>query len=332
MKFYNIFMQWKNNFTTRLHMYKQIFASSLLFIGCIVSSYTYAAEWTITLTPQRKSVTINKTTYTLDICSASEITNLRTKVALSLKNTPLTTRKKVLTQIKLLQVFWAKSCTSNLPTTPQQPLQNWFAVISNATFLNWQPANAQNKVLERAKLYQQSVEGIVDSMITQRILTSTDKEILKGKIEIQYVNNCKQIDGITTVKQRYNQDKVIVKNELVSIVLNVSTCEQENFWPLFATSYKHVFIHELGHYIYYMKDRSTKEFEDICWNGDTRRTACLSYETFYSKYAMWDPQEDYAETFAYRYQNKQPEFHLTNPNLNLTTLNIKAQHFSELFK
>lgn len=46
---------------------------------------------------------------------------------------------------------------------------------------------------------------------------------------------------------------------------------------------------------------------------------------------MTDAQEDYAESFAYWYQSKDPDFDM-NISTDLTTINLKAEHFSDLFK
>lgn len=47
--------------------------------------------------------------------------------------------------------------------------------------------------------------------------------MIKGKIQLQYVNTCEQIDGLTTIKY-YDLDKITSKDSLVSILLNVSVC------------------------------------------------------------------------------------------------------------
>lgn len=322
----------------------------IFVLVCIIALSTTFGN-TFAATPQsqvqkiNRTITINKATYSLNICNPNEVAAVRVKIAISLKDVPLSTRTRTISQVRLLQRLRTKACTQPIiPTTTPTPNQNTttvqqpistptssFIVIKNPLFLEDIPSSQKTIWLQRSSLYSNAVEWIIDSMIKQSVLTYADKEIMKGKIEITYVNNCKVIDGLTTVKQWYNQNKVLVKNELISIQLNVSVCELPNYWSLFSTSYRHVLIHEIWHYVYYLKDKNTKAFEDICWDWETRKMACVSFETFYSKYAMNDAQEDYAESFAYRFQNKKPEFDISNPNLNLSTLNIKASHFSNLF-
>ena len=306
---------------------------SLWVIAVLLSSQTFAATaWAPPST--KKTIILNNRSYTLNVCDAKEIDSLRLKVIVSVKWKPIATKKRVYTQLKLLQAAWAKSCVL-VPTTvtkPQTTTNNNFTVITNTTFLDSLPQSQKNTSIKRAELYTTTAEAIIDNMISYWVLTSADKAVIKGKIELNYVNDCKKIDWLTTVKQRFDSNKKRIKNELVSISLNVSTCEDANFNTLFSTSYKHVFIHELGHYIYYLKDTNTSSFEDICRiDDDSKKPWCISYDTFYSKYAMNDPQEDYAEAFAYWYQNKKPEFNTNWEHINLATLNLKTKHFSDLF-
>ena len=306
----------------------------LSVIAVLLTSSTFAA----TTTPStKKTIILNNQTYTLNICDAKEVDALRLKVIVWLKWKPLLTKRKIYTQVRLLQAAWMKTCpiqgTSTTIAQPQVIQSNTFTVITNPSFIDSLPSAQKNKVLERATLYTTSAEGIIDSMISQWILTSIDKTTIKGKIELNYVNDCKKIDWITTVKQWYDWSKKRVKNELVSISLNISTCEDAGYTSLFANSYKHVFIHEIWHYIYYLRDKNTKSFEDLCWDTDgKRKNACISFETYFSKYAMNDQQEDYAETFAYWYQSKQPEFVVKGSTYNLTTINMKAEHFSDMYR
>ncbi len=298
----------------------------------LLSSSTFAAT---TTPPTKKTIILNNRTYTLNVCDAKDVDALRLKVIVWLKWKPLATKRRIYTQLRLLQAAWMRTCpTQTTPAQqPQTPVDANFTIITNPTYIDSLPFAQKTKSAERAALYTKSAEAIIDNMITHGILTSIDKAKIKGKIELNYVNDCKKIDWLTTVKQWYNSNKERVKNELVSISLNISTCEEANFNTLFASSYKHVFIHELWHYIYYLKDTNTKSFEDICRKTDqTKKIDCAWYDKFYSKYAMNDPQEDYAESFAYWFQAINPEFDLNGTHSNLTTINLKAQHFSDMYK
>jgi hypothetical protein len=290
---------------------------------------------TASIAPQNKTIIINNTSYTLNVCDTNDLSALWIKVSLSLKWKPITAKKRVITQVKLLQTAWAKACIntlqpSNTTTIPPQIIStnNTFSTITNPTFLDTLSESQRNTAKERARVYTTSVEGIIDSMITQGVLTSTDKSTIKWKIALTYVNDCKKINWLTNIKQRYDWNKKRIRNDLTSIDLNVSTCEDTNYIKLFSTSYKHVFIHELWHYIYYLRDKDTSTFENICrWMEMVRKDGCTSDVSFYSKYAMTSSEEDYAETFAYWYQSTPPE----NSAYNKIILGQKAWHFDSLF-
>lgn len=307
---------------------------SLWVITVLLSSSTFAAT-TTTTPPTKKTIILNNRSYTLNVCDAKEVDALRLKVIVSLKWKTLASKRRIYTQLRLLQAAWMRTCPTQTTTpTTEQPVSNDtnFTIITNPTYIESLPLAQKTKSAQRAALYTTSAEAIIDNMITHWILTSIDKAKIKWKIELNYVDDCKKIDWLTTVKQWYDSNKKRVKNELVSISLNISTCEESNFNTLFSTSYKHVFIHELWHYIYYLKDTDTKSFEDICRDSEEKKKIeCAWYDKFYSKYAMNDPQEDYAESFAYRFQAINPEFDL-NWHSDLTTINLKAQHFSDMYR
>lgn len=294
----------------------------------LVTSSTFAATTTNTITPSKKTIILNNRTYTLNVCNAKEVDALRLKVIVWLKGKTLAQKKRIYTQLRLLQAAWMKSCPSNPTTTVVTTPDSNFTVVTNPTFISNLPTTQKNTATERAKTYANATEGIIDSMISQWILSSSDKAIIKGNVELNYVNDCKKIDWITTVKQWFDGNKKRVKNELVSISLNVSVCEERNFNILFDTSYKHVLIHELWHYIYYLKDNNTPLFEDICRDAEwNRKTSCAWENAYYSKYAMNDPQEDYAESFSYRYESKKPD----SSSVNISIIKEKTQHFTNLF-
>jgi Zn-dependent peptidase ImmA (M78 family) len=89
-------------------------------------------------------------------------------------------------------------------------------------------------------------------------------------------------------------------------------------------------LHELGHYLYYIKDTKAENFETICWEGDDKK--CKD-EDFISEYAQTNKYEDYAEQFAYRYlMNKQKEKPLWKPSdPNSVKFQEKMRYFSEVF-
>jgi hypothetical protein len=81
------------------------------------------------------------------------------------------------------------------------------------------------------------------------------------------------------------------------IKLNINLCSEQNYLKNFNRYVKQIFIHELGHYLYYFKDKHTEAFNKLCRTG-TRK--CES-EDFVTTYAMKNKEEDYAESFAHWY-------------------------------
>ncbi|MEI7477149.1 MAG: hypothetical protein WCJ81_00995 [bacterium] len=85
---------------------------------------------------------------------------------------------------------------------------------------------------------------------------------------------------------------------MLSITFNISACQLPT-WPTPAA----VVSHELGHFYYYFHDNSDA-FSKICRtkSHDKEVRSCLP-ASFVSMYAMTNSDEDYAESFSYRYRS-----------------------------
>jgi hypothetical protein len=96
----------------------------LVFVCLLALSTTVGNTFATTTQTQApkitRTITINKATYTLNICNANEVSAVRIKIAISLKDSPLSTRTKTLSQIKLLQRLWTKACSQSVTITPTQ--------------------------------------------------------------------------------------------------------------------------------------------------------------------------------------------------------------------
>ncbi|MDR2416471.1 MAG: putative zinc-binding metallopeptidase [Candidatus Peribacteria bacterium] len=82
------------------------------------------------------------------------------------------------------------------------------------------------------------------------------------------------------------------------IKLNINLCNEENYIKNFDRYVRQIFIHELGHYLYYFKDSTTVTFDMLC--RETEESSCQD-EDFVSAYAQKNKEEDYAESFAHWY-------------------------------
>ena len=65
-----------------------------------------------------------------------------------------------------------------------------------------------------------------------------------------------------------------------------------------------VMIHEFGHYLAYQSPEKIKRFNNLCWKG--KQKTCSS-EAFISNYAKTNADEDFAESFTYRYFTQQQQ-------------------------
>ena len=81
--------------------------------------------------------------------------------------------------------------------------------------------------------------------------------------------------------------------------MDIPLCDSYQYIDQLNTQVKKLLLHELGHYIYYFKDKSTNAFESLCRSSDgkTTKNVCTSDE-FVSAYAQTSTEEDYAETFS----------------------------------
>lgn len=315
------------------HISIKLLASICIFAGFLIPWKQALAADTGSIPVISKTVTFNQKTYTLNTCNLKEVYSFNVKARLSVRSFTPETKKKIYIKLKLLQLSRQRECSKYIDNeyTGVQKNSPDFVVVNNPSYLDGLSATQKEIARERAYQYIDWAEDIVNVMIKKWVLSAKDKEMIRGKIQIQFVDTCKHIDGLTTIKY-YDPKRITSKDTLLSILLNVSVCENRWYSTLFDSSYKHVLIHELGHYIYFLKDETRETFENICWTSNTdKRPECTSYDGFYSKYAMTDSQEDYAETFAYWYQWKKPEFALS-ANTNITLLQSKTNHFSTLFK
>jgi len=122
---------------------------------------------------------------------------------------------------------------------------------------------------------------------------------------------------------------------LQSIDLHFSLCNDarlKSVWDDTLRSYaKWLIVHELGHYLYYIKDTTFSVFERICWEGE--RNICTA-DDFIGEYAQTEKYEDYAEHFTYWYlvtvDKEEPLWKPSNPNAK--KFQAKMKYFNLVFK
>lgn len=162
------------------------------------------------------------------------------------------------------------------------------------------------------------VNTTIKNLIEKNVLTVQDLANLNNNISIKYLLGCDKTRGSYTIQQSENIIGDIRDTTLENITLNVNICFDYSYIQDLPKYVQQITAHELGHYVYYFKDTNPQSFEQKCRNG--KKTICPKKD-FISKYAQTWPEEDYAESFAYRYL-----WDTSNPNLIK-----KFNHFSTLF-
>lgn len=171
-----------------------------------------------------------------------------------------------------------------------------------------------------SQLTEKIIQKEIWILLEKGLLNIEDINTLDGKIEINYVNSC----GIT--KGSYHMmERIWGSNRtLKAIRLNINLCSDSDYLNNFEKYVKQIFIHELAHYFYYFKDNNSQSFEEICWENENN---ICTINNFVSDYAQKNKEEDYAESFTYRYLG-----YLNNKEHNTShisdTLRDKFRHFS----
>ncbi len=97
------------------------------------------------------------------------------------------------------------------------------------------------------------------------ILDSSDIEQLKDVIMFEYVKTCGSVNGRYEVKETLTGQGEHIRYDTDALHLRVNLCG--NFFMLrdIAEVYEKIVVHELGHHVYYYKDRlGNADFEALC--------------------------------------------------------------------
>jgi len=188
-------------------------------------------------------------------------------------------------------------------------------MIANQSAGNEYTQLLKDKIME---LTQKVVKHVLKGMINDGIFTSKDVMALKDKITVKYMRWCRETRGGYTISK--NKEKVGTFT-FEEITLHVNLCPSYKYINNLPSYLEEIFIHELGHHVYYFKDPNPKSFERIC-RKNNKKTFCES-EDFVSRYAKTKAIEDYPESFLHRYLDKKT-FHSD-------ALRRKHAHFDRMF-
>ncbi len=194
--------------------------------------------------------------------------------------------------------------------------------VSNRAQVLKMSVTTKKVAVEMSTLYRGIVGEALYRLQQDNILTQADIESIGSKIYFNYVEQCSELRGLTKVTLSRTSTGRLVDGKLVSISFNVNVCEDMSYLSGFDQHIKDLVYHEIAHYIYYLKDTTTGNFELICTSSDGRNV-CLRKD-YASDYAMTASEEDYAETFQSWYQKS------LVPLLN-TKLKQKFEYFNKLF-
>ena len=195
-----------------------------------------------------------------------------------------------------------------------------FTFIHNT---DWLPNDAKKSFSESSENYLQE---ILADLVDINILDKNDLKILNNKIEVTYQQSC----NITEWSFRVIRNKQSWEYTFKWIKLIIAYCERNNTPARQKRHVQQILAHELGHYIYFFKDKNPSKFSEICW--DNGKINCLP-EEFVSNYATKSKEEDYAESFAYWYlYNTDWSWDNQHGAAPDNPINKRARYFEELFE
>jgi hypothetical protein len=187
------------------------------------------------------------------------------------------------------QALVGQETLHNSADTPER----YLTLINNDNTLN-------RTELPIAQLTEKYIQKEIGKLISLGFLKPTDIEILNEKIEVNYVKGC----GTTRGSYHMTQKTDGSNKKFTRIKLNINLCSSQQYLANFERYVRQIFIHELGHYLYYFKDSHTSVFDKFCRNKGAN--SCETMD-FVSTYASKNKEEDYAESFAHWYLEKTTE-------------------------
>lgn len=187
---------------------------------------------------------------------------------------------------------------------------SWFFVINQD--VKWLPLYVRTSYTNKVKRY---IQEWLSDMLKTRILNDDDIKILNNKISISYKQSCLPIEWWFSAHKNLYWDWYTFDN----IFIIVSYCEANIISWKDKQDIKQILMHEIWHYIYFFKDKNILDFSNICRWYESNCTK----SDYINDYAATSVEEDYAESFVYRYLNYKYE---------TEAIKMKNEHFNKLFK
>ncbi len=172
---------------------------------------------------------------------------------------------------------------------------------------------------------EQSIYKTLDLLLSKQLLNWDEIKLFNQKIKIHYTRKCQPLRGNF---QLINNDDW--SRSPKGIELLVSLCKPLPEVKSLERQLQHILTHELGHYIYFFRDKTTEKFNTICRND--KQNTCTKGD-FYSNYSQENKEEDYAESFAFwvsQLDNKNSE--KEHGSAQSQWIMQKEQYFNTLYK
>ena len=172
---------------------------------------------------------------------------------------------------------------------------------------------------------EQSIYKTLDLLLSKQLLNWNEIKLFDQKIKIHYTRKCQPLRGNF---QLINNDDW--SRSPKGIELLVSLCKPLPEIKSLERQLQHILTHELGHYIYFFRDKTTEKFNTICRND--KQNTCTKGD-FYSNYSQENKEEDYAESFAFwvsQLDNKNSE--KEHGSAQSQWIMQKEQYFNTLYK
>ena len=171
-----------------------------------------------------------------------------------------------------------------------------------------------------ARYTEKIVQETIEELLQQRILTENDIQQLNNKIILTY----KKDYGINYGE--YNATKNQAETTINKITLTIYLNSAEYFLKDFYDDIRRVLIHELGHYFSYQDQTSLRTFNKICEKNTCKK------KDYINTYASTSTEEDFAETFAYRYFKNHNTNKFYNSTKETNIIKEKLQIFDTIFE
>ena len=253
---------------------------------------------TTEINKQALSAKANKNTKTQQIKST---TNQATSP--SLPSTDVSKEKKVETWLFTWKKIWPRELTFD---HDKEPLKS--------------PSE-----IKLGENIEQSIYKTLDLLLSKQLLNWDEIKLFNQKIKIHYTTKCQPLRGNF---QLINNDDW--SRSPKGIELLVSLCKPLPEVKSLERQLQHILTHELGHYIYFFRDKTTEKFNTICRNDE--QNTCTKRD-FYSNYSQENKEEDYAESFAFwvsQLDNKNSE--KEHSSAQSQWIMQKEEYFNTLYK